>query len=539
MPISGSVAFGTFVLALLSIFLLLVIPGQIQHITPAAFGYFPVEFLILGFLLLLPRFWGFLSRVAVTLVLVTGFLLKIADAAANKIFARDFNLIFDAHLLIDGVVLLKGALGSIAVVFALLFLAILIAVIIYSIYWLLGRIQSVLTLTPKLSSAVLSGLLLVWIGLLIAGWPRANAPFYSHLVTHVSRVESSITDLHQFRELISKPSAAHDHRAGLFEKLKGKDFLIIFVESYGRTVLDNPEYAAHIRPLLEEKSKILADHGFGMRSSYLKSPTVGGMSWLAHATAMSGLWIDSQVRYDSLVMSDYPSVNRLFRSAGWRTVAVMPAITMVWPEGNYFGYDHIYNAHNSGYRGKPFNWITMPDQYTLSAFQQFERKTNSRSAVMAEIALISSHAPWTPVPKMVDWNSVGDGRIFDAQATAGDTPEVVWRDQARVRTQYRLSIEYALENLVSYILNYGDENLVVMVFGDHQPAPIVTGNTTNRDVPVHFIARDPAVIAAINNWKWTPGLVPAEDTTPWLMSEIAKNLMATFSVAPEQKNTEK
>jgi hypothetical protein len=52
---------------------------------------------------------------------------------------------------------------------------------------------------------------------------------------------------------------------------------------------------------------------------------------------MSGLWIDSQLRYDALMMSQRPSLIRLFQRAGWRTVGVMPAITLAWPEGQYFG----------------------------------------------------------------------------------------------------------------------------------------------------------------------------------------------------------
>lgn len=42
--------------------------------------------------------------------------------------------------------------------------------------------------------------------------------------------------------------------------------------------------------------------------------------------------------------------------------------------GNLFGYDQIYAADNLGYAGTPFYWVTMPDQYTLSAFQTRERK---------------------------------------------------------------------------------------------------------------------------------------------------------------------
>ena len=40
--------------------------------------------------------------------------------------------------------------------------------------------------------------------------------------------------------------------------------------------------------------------GFSSRSAFLTSPTFGAASWLAHATLQSGLWVDSQQRYDQL-----------------------------------------------------------------------------------------------------------------------------------------------------------------------------------------------------------------------------------------------
>ena len=51
-----------------------------------------------------------------------------------------------------------------------------------------------------------------------------------------------------------------------------------------------------------------------------------------------------------------------------------PAITMDWPEASYYGYDEVFASNDLGYRGKPFNWITMPDQYTLSAFDRLARQ---------------------------------------------------------------------------------------------------------------------------------------------------------------------
>src|SRR5690606_28622777 len=157
-----------------------------------------------------------------------------------------------------------------------------------------------------------------------------------------------------------------------------------------------------------------------------------------------------------------------------RTTAIMPAITMAWPESAYFDYDSIWDAAGLGYQGKSFNWVTMPDQYTLSAFERLERNKGG-APVMAEIALISSHAPWTPVPTLIDWESIGDGRIFNVQAESGDPPSVVWSDPGRIRSQYLASVDYALQTLGSYIERYG-KNTLFVILGDHQPAAVITGD---------------------------------------------------------------
>ena len=62
----------------------------------------------------------------------------------------------------------------------------------------------------------------------------------------------------------------------------------------------------------------LEEPGFASRSAFLTSPTFGALSWLAHATLQSGLWIDSQQRYDVLVTSSRLTLSRLF---GRRRVA--------------------------------------------------------------------------------------------------------------------------------------------------------------------------------------------------------------------------
>ena len=82
-------------------------------------------------------------------------------------------------------------------------------------------------------------------------------------------------------------------------------------------------------------------------------------------------------------------------------------------------------------------------------------------------------------------------------------------DPGRIRADYRQSIVYSLSTLISYVKTYGDDNLVLLFVGDHQPAPVVTGEGASRDVPVTIIARDQAVLNRVSGWGWTTGLTRA------------------------------
>jgi hypothetical protein len=523
------------IIAFVVIVLALMVPNRISAISISSFLFFPLEFLIIGLLLLLPGRAGLVIRWLMAALLALGAIFKCADMATFKVFARPFNPVFDGYLFVNGMNLLNGAIGKAGALLVAVLLVLVVLVIVVGAFWVLGRAQRLLCISVRRSMAFLMSGLALWLVLFLVESPRASVQFYQHLSAHARDILVTATDIKSFSVELDKPDAFARANENVLARLRDKDVLVIFVESYGRTVLDNPEYAPHIRPLLERTTGELAEKGFAVRSGFLTSPTVGGLSWLAHGTAMSGLWIDNQIRYNSLMISERPTLNRVFNQAGWRTVAVMPAITMDWPEGNYYGYDHIYDAHNLGYQGKPFNWVTMPDQYTLAAFHARELTQTSRTPVMAEIALISSHAPWTPIPELIDWNSVGDGTVFNTQVTSGDSPEEVWKDNARIRLQFRLSIDYALQTIASYVMNYGDDNLVVLVLGDHQPAPIVTGDSSHltngtRDVPIHLIARDPKVMKAVAHWQWTHGMLPAADAPVWRMDELRNRLIETFSL---------
>ncbi|RJF87602.1 sulfatase [Oleomonas cavernae] len=517
-------------LAGLVVFLALVLPDRWDQVQPQILLQVPLELpvLVLLFALLPWRFTAFAAGLLLAL-LVT---LKFADMGAQQFLGRPFNLVLDSHLLGPGWVVFAAAAGwpvALAAAAGTVAALGLLAFVLVKSMVVLARLVAGYRRVTGLAAAALT---VAGAGLM--AWPSQQlvAAGTSRLaLTEAETTWASIDDLVAF----GAEAAVDPFRAvppdQLLSGLAGKDVLVVFVESYGRSALDNPWYADGVRATLAGFDRTLAAKGFAARSGFLVSPTFGGQSWLAHSTLAAGLRIDNQRRYDTLVVSDRSTLTHDFQRAGWRTVAVMPGITKAWPEAGFFGYDQVYAAQDLGYRGLPFDWVTMPDQFTLEAFDRLERRTPGRRPLMVEMALLSSHLPWTPLPALIPWDRVGDGRVFDGFAQAGDPPDVVWRDPGRVRDQYRRSIEYSLSVLASYIATRGDKDLVVIALGDHEPIALVSGEGGGHQVPVHVIAGDPAVLARLEGWGFTPGMVPAADAPVWPMEALRGRLLAAFTPA--------
>jgi hypothetical protein len=330
------------------------------------------------------------------------------------------------------------------------------------------------------------------------------------LVEHWRRGEEMLAERAAFERQASEDRFRELPAGALLGGLDGADVLLMYIESYGRSALEQERYAATLVPRLEDFARQLAAAGLVAASGWLTSPTVGGQSWLAHGTLESGLWISEQRRYDLLVIDDRLTLTKAFARAGYRAIAVKPAITLPWPEGASLGFERVYAAADLGYAGLPYNWVTMPDQYTLSVLERRERNGHARP-LFAEVSLISSHAPWTPIPPVLDdWSAIGDGAVFSRWAEMGDPPEVVWRDPERVRHQYTLALDYVLRVLASYATNFADDRTLLILVGDHQPAPLITGEGASRDVPMHVISGSPELVEPFLEWGFTPGMQPAD-----------------------------
>jgi hypothetical protein len=364
---------------------------------------------------------------------------------------------------------------------------------------------------------------------IVPGEPVASRATATLAYDHGRQFVSSLRDQQGFAGEAAVDAFRDTPPEQLLGGLRGKDVVLAFVESYGRDAVEDPEFATQVGALLDEGGRRLAAAGYASRSGWLTSPTAGGGSWLAQSTLLSGLWINNQQRYRTVTSSDRLTLSGAFAKADWETVGVMPGITRAWPEGRFYDFDRVYDLHGLGYRGLGFSWATMPDQYTMLAFERLENAKPAHPPLMSVIPLVSSHGPWTPLPKWLDWGEVGDGSIYIEKARVGDPPDEVWKDPARVRTQYRLSVEYSLNTLVSYVEEFGDDNLVLVFLGDHQPARIVTGADASRDVPITIVARDGAVLDRISSWGWQDGLKPGPQTPVWRMDTFRDRFLTAFS----------
>ena len=148
---------------------------------------------------------------------------------------------------------------------------------------------------------------------------------------------------------------------------------------------------------------------------------------------------------------------------------------------------------------------------------------------MAEIDFVSSHTPWTPLPRLVPWSDIGDGSIFDSQPAEGPAPVEVWADAERVQEAYGKSVEYTLGAMFSFLHTYDQPNLVLVVVGDHQPSRIVSGPDAGRDVPVTIISEDPSVQERIAAWGWDAGVHPSPDAPVWRMDDFRNRFLEAFS----------
>jgi hypothetical protein len=538
------------ILALLFVWAALVGPDQLIQFRLSGFLRLPLE----GFILIAAAA-AMRPRARRVLVWVVGpliglvILLKILNIGFFAAFDRPFDPYQDVSYTGAGVETLHASLGDgeanlILAVVGLLFTGLPILTTLA-----LRRLTRIAAEHRTWSLRAVAGLGAVWVlcwafgAQFLSHTPIASTSTASLLIGEVNLLQADIQDHAVFAKEISKDRFAATPGNQLLTGLRGKDVLLVFIESYGQVSVQGSSFSPAVDAVLARGTKQLHAAGFSARSAFMTAPTFGGISWLSHSTLHSGVWVNTPQRYDQLLASHRFTLSDAFNRAGWRTVYDAPANNRAWSPGKtFYHFDELYDRYDLAYHGPKYAYAPMPDQYVLAALQRLEFAKRHRRPVFAQVNLVSSHTPWTRIPRMIPWSDVGNGSIFKhirtkytGNGSVSFAGEWTWLDihgSAVIQAAYRESIQYTLNALVSFLAHYRDPNLVVVALGDEQPWTIVSGDDPSHEVPISIIADDPAVLKRIAGWGWNDGLRPSPRAPVWPMSAFRDRFLSAFGPRP-------
>ena len=530
------------ILAALVVWVALVAPYEPKDLTLSGFLTIPLEIVaLIAIGAVLPRTPRRILAVSCGLVLALVVVLKVINYEMFTLYDRPYDPLGDTSQLGNGIETLRSLVGGTET--KLLEVGAVVGTVVLAVVLALAmlRLTRVAADNRRWALRAVTGLAAVWAlcwlfgAQLISHTPIASTLSAGLVVDEVNALRADIHDKGVFAAEINHDPERNIPTDQLLTGLRGKDVLLVFVEAYGQQAVEGRSFSPEVDAALAEGNKRLASAGFSSRSGFLDSATYGGISWLAHSSLQAGLWVDNQDRYNQLISAKRFTLAEAFKRAGWRTVDDDPSNDRPWPQGKaFYHYDQIYNRYQVGYHGPTFTYASMPDQYMFSALQRLELGKPHRKPLFAEVDTISSHMPWNRIPQEVGWNQVGNGSIYNKIPMIHETG-AFWSNPKRVQAAYGTSIVYSLNTLTSFVQHYGNKNLVMIVLGDHQPLPIVSGTNSNHDVPISIIAHDPNVLKQIGSWGWNAGLKPNPNAPVWPMSSFRNKFLGAFDTPAATK----
>ena len=311
----------------------LLAPDRAWQFTPAAFVRIPVEALVLVAVALVLPPWPRRIVAAVAGILFGLLTLaKILNMAFYEDVDRAFNPVLDWGSIGPALGVVRDAIGPTRTDIALVSVGLGLILLVGAITASTIHITAVAARHRRGAVRGLAALTAVWglcAGLslqFVPGSPVASTSAAGLAVAQVRATQAALSDPRRFEQAIHSPDPdASVPASDLLTGLRGKDVIIAFVESYGQVAVQGTSFSPGIDAVLRRRTASLARAGWSAQSAWLTSPTFGGISWLAHSTLQSGLWVNSTQRYAELVASSRFTLSDAFNKAGWHTVSDVPS----------------------------------------------------------------------------------------------------------------------------------------------------------------------------------------------------------------------
>ncbi len=319
--------------------------------------------------------------------------------------------------------------------------------------------------------------------------------------------------------------------------LRGRDFKLIFLESYGAMAFDHPRVAPPLAAARARFEQDIAASGREVASAFVRASTFAGASELSHLSLLSGLDLSDPLRHDLLLTTDRPTLTTLFRRAGYQSVGLYPALSWDWAERRFYGFDRFLDGRDLDYRGPPLGYWKIPDQFTLARVEQLLPRDASAPPRFLFFPTITSHLPFGPVPPyQPDWQRLLSDDPFGAEESQRLLASFVdWIDML---PNYVGMFDYTYRWLGGWLQRPEPRESVILLVGDHQPAATVSGEGASWEVPVHVVTRDPELLARFVALGFAPGLEPRRpalggmhDLTSLLLQALAEPLSASSTAA--------
>lgn len=316
--------------------------------------------------------------------------------------------------------------------------------------------------------------------------------------------------------------------------LAGVDVYVMFIESYGRSIWRDPALAPVIGARMQKLAARAAERGLAAATAFTTPSVSGGGSAYAHAEFLAGFPVENGRIFDLLIASERPSLPRLLRAAGRRTVSVHPAMVAPWPAGRaFYAFDAELFQPELGYAGAAYGWGRMPDQFALARLLTREVQT-AKQPLFVHYVSVTSHAPFSLVPPYVDnWSRAATSEAF-VGAPAHDHG-IHWSNYTthpQLPEAYLETIHYSLETMLGFAAELERPSLV-LILGDHQP-PVkqLQACDPSFDVPLHAVTNRPALLAPFHAAGALPGLTPHASQEAFPAREFLYRFLQGYSRPP-------